>query len=257
MDLFENLKRHEWIVAVAIIIGIIGSIFITGIFVWQEINTLDEPQSIITQDIVDDLKNLIPSNSGKPLDWIREDGRFIVLRGSKLYNNRFNSIDDARLAAKEFKEFFIGQKFTINEENYLPEGTNGFIHPRVGFEQNDLKCLISWEEGWSFDVITEYPFSLICAHYTQEAEENFAEFYSIVAARPLSRVMVARKNENFAVGSSWSSRSGVTWYASKHNGEWILDETTQEFPCYKGIIDTYPKEFFSEQELEYCEKYPY
>ncbi|MCB9802984.1 hypothetical protein H6761_03135 [Candidatus Nomurabacteria bacterium] len=38
MKLFKNLKRHEWIIAMAIVFGIIGVIAITGFFVKREFN---------------------------------------------------------------------------------------------------------------------------------------------------------------------------------------------------------------------------
>lgn len=55
MKLFENLKKHQWIIAGAIMVGILGSVFITGFFIWGEIksfnnklaNTLELPSTAI------------------------------------------------------------------------------------------------------------------------------------------------------------------------------------------------------------------
>lgn len=48
MKLFANLKKHQWIIAGAIMFGILGSVFIAGFFIWGEIKSFN-----INKEIVD------------------------------------------------------------------------------------------------------------------------------------------------------------------------------------------------------------
>lgn len=47
MKSFQNLKRHQWIIAGTTVIGILGSIVITGFFMWGEIKSFNTNKEIV------------------------------------------------------------------------------------------------------------------------------------------------------------------------------------------------------------------
>lgn len=201
------------------------------------------------EELTSNLDDLRPETKDDWVAWRRDDNKFIGLKGQELYNKKFNNSEDVIILIDRFKDFFKKQGFDINENNNEPTGVQYKLDPSVGFEKDDLKCLLDW----SFETTSKIPLRLRCAYYTQEAEEEFGIFYPLLAKTDDVRMWVDKKTDDFAVGAVGAWRGGAKWYASKQNGEWALDEVTQDAICFfEDIVNRYPKELLGEGMSEFC-----
>jgi len=79
MRLIKNQRGYTEIVSLSIILGIIGSIFITGVFIWQEINSakkIAEISKYLEQD--NDIKEPAQLNNMEDKYYCEEDADCIA-----------------------------------------------------------------------------------------------------------------------------------------------------------------------------------
>jgi|GEM_PF-5027470 len=108
--MFKNNQGFTDVIVMTIIGGIIGSLFIVGVFVWKEIelnNTLVQIKQVVDKQVVDQVDNSMPvdNNDDKKIDYVDNSSKVIYgSNGSKeeeyrvdceARGGRFNLCDSA------------------------------------------------------------------------------------------------------------------------------------------------------------------
>lgn len=170
-----NQKGYTEIVTVSLILGIIGAIFIAGVFVWQEINTTKKINKLISTFYLEERD--VPILSVYDFEDIEDifyfsDGGTTGVKTIKDNGEYFEFCFDGRMQAISFEDYMAGIKpdkkhFFVNVTH--PD-TEGAIE--IGIDSPEELNLINAMNNW---LEINYTTEQIKQFYESESIRDFEE----------------------------------------------------------------------------------
>ena len=206
----------------------------------QSINYLLNSKSIdgIDQEKFEKENNLSFIFSEKDNFYWKNNNKLISLPGlfyPIVYNNK-NVISDYEY---QIDELFSQAGFSINEDNnYTNEGIS-ILHYK-GYEKDNLKCQMSWEEDMISVLYVDdkyqshfhgnngdfYELRISCGYLNPEFEKEYSIFYNLLDEHNEENfiVIIDKNNGTFAEGTAGvkNTFSGLNWLAKLINNQWSI-----------------------------------